>query len=440
MKKKIFSALALVLAFALVFTSMGKTTQASAYAGYGHWWWGYYNNNHHFDEQSKKTTFTVYFYSASGRRLVDTKTFEGKWDKDCAELDTREKGAYIAEIELPNTYDGIRPGYEVVGWNFGNTWKGDTEYALVKNSPIHGYANYERPEFTCVAILGKTTDEQAVVTYTVKFEGMENASVEGKQEGEEVELPEYTGTIPEGQEFDKWLLGSDGKYTVNKADADEDNVITIKPEFKVAESSGEVTNNENIYTFKFYLDGEPVRETSSTMGADGFVKFTFESYTDENTGRVVEIWSKRAGYGEGEGQYTASDIVWSFKETEFSENKEMAFDAWFENSGNLIDPAEDIDNNNNDNNDYIPVVLATVVVEEEKVVEDIKEVETPEAPAEEEEKVEEIAPETVEIPEVVETPEALPKTGVAPASLFFGIGAACIALGGVLIALRRKNF
>ena len=49
------------------------------------------------------------------------------------------------------------------------------------------------------------------------------------------------------------------------------------------------------------------------------------------------------------------------------------------------------------------------------------------------------APEEVEV-EPIDTPQGdLPKTGVAPAPVFFGIGAACVLFGSVLVIKRRKE-
>ena len=43
--------------------------------------------------------------------------------------------------------------------------------------------------------------------------------------------------------------------------------------------------------------------------------------------------------------------------------------------------------------------------------------------------------------EPIDTPQGdLPKTGVAPSAVFFGIGAACVVFGGaIVLKLRRKE-
>ena len=71
---------------------------------------------------------------------------------------------------------------------------------------------------------------------------------------------------------------------------------------------------------------------------------------------------------------------------------------------------------------------------------EVEEPETPEGDVEIEEiETPEGAPEEVEV-EPIDTPQGdLPKTGVAPAPVFFGIGAACVLFGSVLVIKRRKE-
>ncbi len=119
---------------------------------------------------------------------------------------------------------------------------------------------------------------------------------------------------------------------------------------------------------------------------------------------------------------------------------------------------------------YIPIQIdpvvpepePVVVPEPEPVVEEVEiepVIETPEGAPEEEEEIEEIEEveeeEEVEIEPVietpegapeeeldlddVETPEGLPQTGTAPIAVFFGIGAACIILGGTMIIKVRRR-
>ncbi|MBQ3912494.1 MAG: LPXTG cell wall anchor domain-containing protein, partial [Lachnospiraceae bacterium] len=65
------------------------------------------------------------------------------------------------------------------------------------------------------------------------------------------------------------------------------------------------------------------------------------------------------------------------------------------------------------------------------VVEDLEPIDTPQSAPEEEE---------LDV-EPIDTPQGdLPKTGVAPSAVFFGIGAACVVFGGaIVLKLRRKE-
>ena len=65
------------------------------------------------------------------------------------------------------------------------------------------------------------------------------------------------------------------------------------------------------------------------------------------------------------------------------------------------------------------------------IVEDLEPVDTPQSAPEEEE---------LDV-EPIDTPQGdLPKTGVAPSAVFFGIGAACVVFGGaIVLKLRRKE-
>lgn len=80
-----------------------------------------------------------------------------------------------------------------------------------------------------------------------------------------------------------------------------------------------------------------------------------------------------------------------------------------------------------------PSQIPVVDIEETETPEgdvDLDEVETPEGAPEEELDV-----------EPIDTPQGdLPKTGVAPSAVFFGIGAACVVFGGMIVLkLRRKE-
>ena len=73
---------------------------------------------------------------------------------------------------------------------------------------------------------------------------------------------------------------------------------------------------------------------------------------------------------------------------------------------------------------------------------EVEEPETPEGDVEiDEPETPEGAPEEEVEVDLIDTPQGdLPQTGVAPASVFFGIGAACVAFGGmIVIKLRRKE-
>lgn len=368
MKKRIFSALAMVLAFALVFTGMGKTTKASAhtyrhgYYDYYWWFWGWDDDYKHEDNDST-TVFKITFMN--GRNKVGYNEVTATWKADYDWNDAaKAKGAFYAEVPLLKTFEGIEAGYEVKGWKF-DSWEGEGKYPLLsQRSSIDAYANYKEAEFTGYAVLD-------LIEYTIVVDGKEMS--DKYKMNDEVQLP-----TPENFDAEKqtitWSFGQNGVYTVNPSDADEKNIITI---------TSTITNKQIEQQ-----DGEN---------------------NDEN--------DKKDG----------------------------------ENENPVIEPIENKDNgdNNNDNrNDYTPVVPMPVVEEKvEEVVEEVVETETPEAPVEEEveeeiEVVEEVE-ETIDttVPETPEADASLPQTGVAPASLFYGMGAAIIALGGAMIIFgRRKQF
>ena len=84
----------------------------------------------------------------------------------------------------------------------------------------------------------------------------------------------------------------------------------------------------------------------------------------------------------------------------------------------------------------IPTAEPEIEIEETEtpegdVVEDLEPVDTPQSAPEEEE---------LDV-EPIDTPQGdLPKTGVAPSAVFFGIGAACVVFGGaIVLKLRRKE-
>jgi len=78
-----------------------------------------------------------------------------------------------------------------------------------------------------------------------------------------------------------------------------------------------------------------------------------------------------------------------------------------------------------------PIVVEEPETPEGDVVEDLEPVDTPQSAPEEEE---------LDV-EPIDTPQGdLPKTGVAPSAVFFGIGAACVVFGGaIVLKLRRKE-
>lgn len=402
MKKRILSALAMVLAFALVFTGMGKTTKASAKSYYD-WYWDWFFGDYDYD-YSKKTTFTVNYYSAAPEKaFIKSETYTGTWDKNYKwNQRGMNNGAYVAEIDLPTSYVGVPAGYTVAGWNFGTTWKGEGEFPTVnaeaEKNIVHGYANYKRPVFNCFAVLDGGN-----------------------------------GAIPD---------------------------------------DGRTDEQENEYKVIFMaLDNELVEE-GKTLKESEFTEGAYEIQLPSYDGQVDGDDREFAGWKYNDQVCTGSSITLNIEEAD--DNKSFVFTASFKdtetpnpgpdngNNNNNNDNNNDNNNNNNDNNsssnnsnnDYTPVVPAPVVpapVEEEKeeeVVEDIVETEIPEAPVEEEVAEEEIevveeVEETIDttVPETPEADASLPQTGVAPASLFFGMGAAIIALGGAMIIFgRRKQF
>lgn len=78
-----------------------------------------------------------------------------------------------------------------------------------------------------------------------------------------------------------------------------------------------------------------------------------------------------------------------------------------------------------------PIVVEEPETPEGDVVEDLEPIDTPQSAPEEEE---------LDV-EPIDTPQGdLPKTGVAPSAVFFGIGAACVVFGGaIVLKLRRKE-
>lgn len=496
MKKRLFSVMALVLAFALVFTGLGKTTKAEAHGFFHHY---YHDHNH--DNNIRKTTITVKF-QMDGKDVLEPIKADAEWDPDYNwHRYGMKKGAYITEITLPTTFETIPEGKELLGWCF-DSWSGDGEYASLKQVTIHAYSNYENPVFVGEAKLGDA-QEQYTVEYYVNGELYTSLTPEFAENGYYELKNLECEDVPEGKAFKHWLIKS-AKFGAYVMTGEKD--IVSKIDFWKYNNGGYYliidAVFEDAYTFQFYdAYGNPIeaegysgviRESEFTEGkktidfpadpeCDDYMVFTGWRYKDTVCdGETVELNVEDADENKTFNFYGIGKYVVVFEGldpilAEQNENVDIpqstpivgenqVLVGW-ENSGTVttlsellrIDGAMErddqgriffkavIDNikNSDDNNklnDYIPVVIQQVVVEEK--IEEIETPEIPEAPAEEKE--EEKAPEKVEeveVPEVVETPQGdLPKTGAVPATAFFGIGAACIALGGVLLALRRRSF